>query len=50
MHAHREVKTGRSAPNSRTRRGHLKFETPEGDDHWRFNATDFIPGFRSDRA
>ncbi len=22
----------------------LKFETPEGDDHWRFNATDFIPG------
>jgi len=22
----------------------LRFETPEGDDHWRFNATDFIPG------
>jgi hypothetical protein len=22
----------------------LKFETPDGDDHWRFNATDFIPG------
>ena len=22
----------------------LKFETPEGDNQWRFNATDFIPG------
>jgi hypothetical protein len=22
----------------------LSFDTPDGDDHWRFNATDFIPG------
>jgi len=28
----------------------LKFETPEGDDHWRFNATDFIPGLRSEQG
>jgi hypothetical protein len=22
----------------------LSFDTPDGDDHWRFNATDFLPG------
>jgi hypothetical protein len=40
-----EVETGRFGAEF----GHpgasiLKFETPDGDDRWRFNATDFIPG------
>src|SRR5260370_30453108 len=44
-----EVETGRfGAEFAHPGAAILKFETPEGDDHWRFNATDFIPGLRSD--
>jgi len=40
-----EVETGRfGAEYAHPGAALLKFETPEGDDHWRFNATDFIPG------
>ena len=40
-----EVETGRfGAEYAHPGASILKFETPEGDDHWRFNATDFIPG------
>lgn len=40
-----EVQTGRfGAEYAHPGAAILKFETPEGDDHWRFNATDFIPG------
>jgi hypothetical protein len=40
-----EVETGRfGAEYAHPGAAILKFETPEGDDHWRFNATDFIPG------
>jgi len=40
-----EVQTGRFGveymhPGSAV----LSFDTPDGDDHWRFNATDFFPG------
>jgi len=46
-----EVETGRfGAEYAHPGAAILKFETPEGDDHWRFNATDFIPGFRSDQG
>jgi hypothetical protein len=46
-----EVETGRfGAEFAHPGASILKFETPEGDDHWRFNATDFIPGFRSDQG
>jgi len=40
-----EVQTGRfGAEYAHPGAALLKFETPEGDNHWRFNATDFIPG------
>lgn len=40
-----EVQTGRfGAEYAHPGAGVLGFETPEGDNHWRFNATDFIPG------
>src|SRR5208337_4519970 len=40
-----EVETGRfGAEYAHPGAAILKFETPDGDDHWRFNATDFIPG------
>ncbi len=40
-----EVQTGRfGAEYAHPGAAILKFETPDGDDHWRFNATDFIPG------
>lgn len=40
-----EVETGRfGAEFAHPGASILKFETPEGDDHWRFNATDFVPG------
>ena len=40
-----EVHTGRfGAEYAHPGAAILKFETPEGDDRWRFNATDFIPG------
>jgi hypothetical protein len=40
-----EVETGRfGAEYAHPGAALLKFETPEGDDHWRFNATDFLPG------
>jgi hypothetical protein len=46
-----EVETGRfGAEFAHPGAAILKFETPEGDDHWRFNATDFIPGLRSDQG
>jgi hypothetical protein len=46
-----EVETGRfGAEYAHPGASILKFETPEGDDHWRFNATDFIPGFRSQQG
>jgi len=46
-----EVETGRfGAEYAHPGAAILKFETPEGDDHWRFNATDFIPGLRSDQG
>jgi len=46
-----EVETGRfGAEFAHPGAAILKFETPEGDDHWRFNATDFIPGFRSEQG
>ena len=46
-----EVETGRfGAEFAHPGASILKFETPEGDDHWRFNATDFIPGLRSEQG
>jgi hypothetical protein len=40
-----EVHTGRfGAEYAHPGAALLSFETPEGDNHWRFNATDFIPG------
>jgi len=46
-----EVETGRfGAKFAHPGAGILKFETPEGDDHWRFNCTTFIPGLRSDQG
>ena len=46
-----EIETGRfGAEFAHPGAAILRFETPEGDDHWRFNATDFIPGFRSDQG
>jgi hypothetical protein len=46
-----EVETGRfGAEFAHPGAAILKFETPEGDDHWRFNATDFVPGLRSDQG
>ena len=40
-----EVETGRfGAEFAHPGASILKFETPDGDDHWRFNATDFVPG------
>ena len=40
-----EVQTGRfGAEYPHPGAAVLKFETPEGDNQWRFNATDFIPG------
>jgi len=40
-----EVETGRfGAEYAHPGAALLSFETPEGDNHWRFNATDFIPG------
>jgi hypothetical protein len=46
-----EVETGRfGAEFAHPGAAILKFETPEGDDHWRFNATDFIPGLRSQQG
>jgi hypothetical protein len=46
-----EVETGRfGAEFAHPGAAILKFETPEGDDHWRFNATDFIPGLRSEQG
>jgi hypothetical protein len=46
-----EIETGRyGAEFAHPGAAILKFETPEGDDHWRFNATDFIPGLRSQQG
>jgi len=43
-----EVQTGRfGAEYAHPGAGVLRFETLEGDDHWRFNATDFIPGINN---
>jgi hypothetical protein len=40
-----EVETGRfGAEFAHPGASILKFESPDGDDRWRFNATDFIPG------
>ena len=40
-----EVETGRfGAEFAHPGASILKFETPDGDDRWRFNATDFVPG------
>ena len=40
-----EVQTGRfGAEFAHPGASILRFETPDGDDHWRFNATDFVPG------
>jgi hypothetical protein len=40
-----EVQTGRfGAEYAHPGAAVLSFDTPDGDDHWRFNATDFIPG------
>jgi hypothetical protein len=40
-----EVQTGRfGAEFAHPGAAVLSFNTPDGDDHWRFNATDFIPG------
>jgi hypothetical protein len=40
-----EVQTGRfGAEFPHPGASILRFETPDGDDHWRFSATDFIPG------
>src|SRR5271157_1971876 len=40
-----EVQTGRiGAEYMHPGAAVLSFDTPDGDDHWRFNATDFIPG------
>jgi len=40
-----EVETGRfGAEFAHPGASILRFETPDGDDHWRFNATDFVPG------
>ena len=40
-----EVQTGRfGAEYMHPGSAVLSFDTPDGDDHWRFNATDFIPG------
>ena len=46
-----EVETGRfGAEYAHPGAAILKFETPDGDDHWRFNATDFIPSLRSQQG
>ena len=46
-----EVETGRfGAEYAHPGAAILKFETPEGDDHWRFNATDFIPGINAQQG
>ena len=40
-----EVQTGRlGAEFAHVGAAVLSFDTPDGDDHWRFNATDFFPG------
>ncbi|MFI5098873.1 MAG: carboxypeptidase regulatory-like domain-containing protein, partial [Candidatus Acidiferrales bacterium] len=40
-----EVRTGRfGAEFAHPGAAVLSFDTPDGDDHWRFNATDFFPG------
>jgi hypothetical protein len=40
-----EVRTGRfGAEFAHPAAAILSFDTPDGDDRWRFNATDFIPG------
>ncbi len=40
-----EVQTGRfGAEYMHPGSAVLSFDTPDGDDHWRFNATDFFPG------
>ncbi|MFI5098628.1 MAG: carboxypeptidase regulatory-like domain-containing protein, partial [Candidatus Acidiferrales bacterium] len=40
-----EVQTGRlGAEFAHPGAAVLSFDTPDGDDHWRFKATDFIPG------
>jgi Carboxypeptidase regulatory-like domain len=40
-----EIQTGRfGAEYEHPGAAVLSYETKEGDDHWRFNATDFIPG------
>ena len=40
-----DVQTGRlGAEFAHTGGAVLSFDTPDGDDHWRFNATDFFPG------
>jgi hypothetical protein len=40
-----EVQTGRfGAEYAHPGAAVLSLDTPDGDDHWRFNATDFIPG------
>ena len=46
-----EVQTGRfGAELAHPGASILKFETPEGDDRWRFNATDFIPGINTQQG
>ena len=46
-----EVQTGRfGAEYAHPGAAILRFETPEGDDRWRFNATDFIPGINDQQG
>jgi hypothetical protein len=46
-----EVETGRfGAEFAHPGASILKFETPDGDDRWRFNATDFIPGINTQQG
>ena len=46
-----EVETGRfGAEFAHPGATIMKFETPDGDDRWRFNATDFIPGINTQQG
>ncbi|HET7108990.1 MAG TPA: carboxypeptidase regulatory-like domain-containing protein [Candidatus Acidoferrum sp.] len=46
-----EVETGRfGAEFAHPGASILRFETPDGDDHWRFNATDFVPGLNVEQG
>jgi hypothetical protein len=46
-----EVQTGRfGAEYAHPGAAVLSLNTPDGDDHWRFNATDFLPGINVQRG